>query len=283
MMVLLVACRSTNYAALMQKKVQQALGNTGIYGNVKDYTWFAYPTNNFGLGTTFALDNSTDKPSEINQECATWRCIGMENAVPTLPEEVRKFGGYADVGGDGGTITLSETEKRDVALKVVLPEIYKVLDLGVGFKNSRTVKTTLSLGRVYPRTLARQKFVDYITALPPTDRRKAAYDRGLLAVAVADYMIDSMDVDIQLDTTRDVDLNAKLSQSLNQVVGKDAAVNVKVSGGTNGQYRLTVTKPVILATLIRKQPRGGVLGSEDDRRLWKDWDVTRLDIPTTKP
>jgi len=260
----------------MQKKVKSALGDGGIYGNTSSYTWFPYPTNNFGLGTIFALDKSDERPSEANQECATWRCIGMENAIPTDPKALRDFGGYADVGGNGGVITLSETEKRDIAVKAVLPEIYKILNVDASVGSSRTVKTTLTLGRVYPRTLARQKFVDYVQALPETDRRKSAFKQGKLAVAVADYMIDSMDVAISLDTTRDAALNAKLTEQLNQVVGKDTSVSFKVSGSTSGNYTLTVTQPVILATLIKKQPRGGVLGERSD---FADWDATTLVLP----
>jgi hypothetical protein len=255
--------------------VKSVLGNCGIYCNAKGYTWFSYPTNNFGLGTTFVLDNSADVPSEANQQCATWRCIGMESAIPTDPEQMRNFGGYADVGGNGGIITLSETEKRDIAVGAVLPEIYKVLSLDANATSSRTVKTTLSLGRVYPRTLARQKFVDYVKALPAGDQRKMAWDKGMLAVAIADYMIDSMDVDISLDTARDLALNAKLTEAVNKVVGKDTAVKFKVTSSVNGHYTLSVTQPVILATLIRKQPRGGVLAARTD---WEDFDPAALVI-----
>ena len=95
---------------------------------------------------------------------------------------------------------------------------------------------------------------------------------GKLAVAVSDYMVENMEVQIDFDRAVDTGLDAKLGQKIGQVLGKDASLNVKVSSSTSGTYTLSVTKPVILATFIKRQPRAGVMAEIRDPQKWPDWD-----------
>lgn len=270
------AC-TPNYTKLMRKSVQSTVGCRGIFGTLScdSYTWFDYPTDNFGLGTTFVLPNPSATPSEDYAVCAMWSCIGVPR--PEEAAERRAFGGFAEVGGNGGQITLTETTQRQIGGSFVLPEVYKLLKIEATAVSKRTQTNRLQMGRVYPRLLNRIRYNEYIRALSPGDPRKAALEEGRLAVAVADYMIDSMDVDIHVDQKADATLNAALTSSLGSVLQaskeNQAKLSVSVSGGTNGTYHLTVTNPVILSTYIKQQAgtRTGGVPTEEEMRQWVDW------------
>lgn len=285
------AC-SSNYPKLMHSTVKRTIGDRGNYGNLptKAYTWFAYPTDNFGVGTMFVLGNRTELPSEANQRCAMWSCL--DTARPTDITLLRNFNNFADVGLNGGEITLSEKTKISIGNELVLPQVYQLVGVGTKGKASKTTTMTLRLGRIYPRVLIRSKIEDFLRGLPGTDARKIAFAQGNLAIAVADYMIESMEADIQVDRQIDQSLDLALANAaranavLAPVVGSGAKLGLSVSASGNGAYHLTIANPVIIATYIKLQPTSGVLAAPDDAQKWLDWVVTkpavaaRVAVPT---
>ena len=79
-----------NYGNFMQQKVKAAVG-----GDFKDYQWLSYPTNNFGLVTAFVLAKPRARPSDKNEWCATFTCLGMDDKqMPTTPAEILSVANY---------------------------------------------------------------------------------------------------------------------------------------------------------------------------------------------
>ena len=274
--VVLIACCNGKYAEIMKQAIQSVLGSKGMYGTLPTdaYTWFQYPTNNFGIGTSFILPDSTSQPSEANQQCAMWSCVGIANP-PEGGSDALSLSGFADYGDNGGTVSLSQDQKCSIAVNAVLPTVYNILNINGSISSSTHTKCDVTLGQVYPRVLKRDKFTAFILAKAADDSMRVAFTTGKLAVAVSDYLITSMKISIHVDKSTDAGLDAGLSSAVGKAIGKDAKVSFKVSGGTNADYTLEVTKPVILATYIKRQPSAGVLEENaNGYRAFVDWGVT---------
>jgi len=252
------------YSEVMQQKIKTLLGE-----DFKDYTWSSYPTDNFGIVTSYDPAKG-DSFGDMNFLCATWSCLSMQ--VPTDPDKKLNIAGFADVGNNGGIIKLSEKETTDLATSVVLPEIYEIVKVSADAGANTDVKTQMTLGRVYPRKLIRSKMLAYVKTLQSDDPMKAAFERGNLTLIVADVVIDSMLVKIQVDKTKQAKLAVDLASKLEVgKIFKGAKLELKVNRADNGEFEFEVVKPVILAVLARKQPQAGVL--EAPGTGWDDWKV----------
>jgi hypothetical protein len=123
--VITVICTScSSYSKIMSKAVKKAIGE-----DFKEYYAFSYPTNNFGLITTYET-----KLSYENQYCAMAACLdGLEiNSM----EEWLHFGGLADVG-KGGPITISENKKTKIASKTILPKLWNAINIEVAVETEK--------------------------------------------------------------------------------------------------------------------------------------------------
>jgi hypothetical protein len=144
----------------MGQKVRAALGD-----QFKAYTFSSYPTDNFGLATAYDPARGGDMSDE-NFLCATWSCLRQQ--PPKGPRKKLEVNGFAEVGGNGALITLTEKEQSEFGGSVVVPEIYKVLKVSADARTTKGIQTQLRLGRAYPRKLIRSKMTAVIRDLLPT-------------------------------------------------------------------------------------------------------------------
>jgi hypothetical protein len=257
-----------DYNEIMREKVSDALGP-----DYKDYYFFSYPTDNFGVGTIHILNLPEEPVNTSNQYCATYSCLGLEDKR-VLGATTLDLDGFASSGRNGGTITLTETQSKNLGLSFVLPQLFAALGLNGNFDKKSVTQTKISLGQAYPRTLDRRKFREFITR---TDGGvdgylKDAFDAGRLAVVVSDVVIENMKVEIAVNSELKSGLDAKLSQ----IPGgnfTDAEIGFKLSSTSEGTFMFEVRNPVILAKFTKKQPSAGELGLLD---TWGDW----IDVPT---
>jgi hypothetical protein len=267
-----------NYGDLMQQKVKTALG-----GDFKDYQWLSYPTNNFGLVTAFVLPKPRAKPSDKNEWCATFTCLGMEDKqMPTTPAEILSVAGYADTGEGGGQLILTDEEKKSLAISAVLPAVFRLLGLNAGVGSTSDIKTELTMGPATKRFLKKQKMLDYINQLPSSNKIKEAFDQNRLALVVADVVIDTMDITLTPNKDKNANLDAKLNSNVGNVLGSGSSLTVKVDSAASGVYHLKIERPVIVARLTLTQPfegrgPGGTTPPHLSGKLfeWTGW------IPTT--
>lgn len=274
-LVALTAC-GPNYNKVMTTKISQALGE-----DFEAYQAFSYPTNNFGLATAYTPQNGGTTPSDSDFLCDTWNCIGIaDDKVPTDPKTLLALNGFAAVGGDGGIISLTEKEQRDIALNVALPEIYKVINVAGGFEKGHVTNTTMTLGRAHPRKLRRKVMADHINKLPASDPMKQAFVNGDLVLVVADVVIDAMKVDVEVTSTGKQSLDAALGKDVGGAAGKvlgNAKLALKVTSSTDGKYSFEVSRPVIIKRLTKRQPGAGLLEKGDDD--WTDWQTQEVPVP----
>ncbi|WP_431294145.1 hypothetical protein [Pedobacter sp. P26] len=113
LMVLLgsVTANAQNYNKLMGKAIKKAIGN-----DLKGYETFSYPTDNYGLITSF--DNKSTKAK--NFLCDMWNCIGQERPATSSPDWL-SMKGFAAVGA-GGSVDLTDEEKRPLHSKSCFPK-----------------------------------------------------------------------------------------------------------------------------------------------------------------
>jgi len=250
-------CYAIDYGKTMAKKVKQVLGNS-----TKHFKFASYPVNNFGVAT--AYDNSN------TELCATWTCLAADSDVPTdtasLLSITTKSGvRYADVG-EGGAITLSDEEKRDLGVSIVLPQLLKVINLNASLGLNRDLKTDLTLGAVVIRKIIPDRVADRIKALPADSSELVAFNQRNLSLVYSDIVAKSLTITLTIDNTGNSDTDAKLSGALSGkagtvIGGQGSELSVKVDSATTGKYVLTINGPVILATWTKRQPSTGHLGA----------------------
>lgn len=250
--IVCVVCMGCNYGDEMRKAFRSAFGS-----DYNEYQFVSYPTDNFGVGTTYI--GSSDPQ---NFQCATWSCFGYTaDQVKALalanPEKVQNIDGHADVG-HGGALTLTSETTKSVGIGAVVPSIYNMLDVKADADWSKHVKVTLSMPGGHIRFINADSFTKYMNSLPDSNPRKAALRRGDLIVIWSDLVADSLTVSIDVDTTADADLDAKLSSALTgkvgTIIGQDADLTFKVNAASAGHYELQTLFPVVAAVLAAKPP-----------------------------
>lgn len=150
------------------KAIKKAIGD-----DLKGYKIFSYPTDNFGVITSYEskVDNTT-------QICATWSCLGYGSTdIPTDKTKWINVDDYASVGG-GAQVTLDDKTQKKLAVNTILPKIYNVIDLDAGLDKSSLVSTSLVIGKAYKRYVEKQKTTDYINSLENTNLLKSEIGRA---------------------------------------------------------------------------------------------------------
>jgi hypothetical protein len=260
------SCGDDDYATMMQKKVATALGN-----DFREYRFFSYPTNDYGVGTAYVLPSVSDAPSDKNFFCDSQACLS--GSGPTIDASDLTLGGYAAVGGGGGTIALSEKEQSSISANLVLPQVYGLLKVGASAGSKSGVTTSLTIDQAYPRKLQRGRVYGLLSAQGVADSHlKEAFNKGTLAFVVGDVVIKAMTVDICVDKASNAALDAALSSNVGKVLGSGSSFSVQVAASTTGCYKLMTSKPVVAAALVAKQPKaGGLEASAGDDFLVAGW------------
>jgi len=266
---------AVDYGQLMAAKVRAAIGK-----RANGYTFATYPVDNFGLATAYE-----DKVSPEKELCATWDCLGVSDDAKVeimTPEQKLKLRNgtlqYAETGA-GPALNLSDDEKRSIALKAILPKLLQVLDITFDFSTAKNVTTTLTMGPITIRNIRRKEMTDLLRSTSAHPLEKKAFEGKKLVLVYSDIVVDSMKVDIKLDASTNVDLEAKLSSALQgktigSVISKDSSLSFKVNRSNKGDYSFETAKPVIVAVYTKKQPKeGGTLGAAIDFKSWSDADL----------
>lgn len=260
--LLLIAGCTPSYNETLQQKIRQSLGD-----DYKTYTSFSYPTDNFGLATMYTSPAGTTIDDK-DFLCDTWNCLGIGNP-PTETLKLMNVAGFAAVGANGGAITLTEKEQKSLSLNAILPKVFQVLNLTGGFKKDNITTVSLQIGQAWPRKLRRQEMINYFTTLPASSLEKQAFIAGNVSLVVADVVVDKMTVDVGVTRDLAANLDAKLG-GLPNAVFSNSELSVGMTSSTAGNYTFTVTRPVIVLRLAKRQPTAGGLSAPLDDN-WLDW------------
>ncbi|MDO3423961.1 hypothetical protein QWT87_03595 [Chryseobacterium sp. APV1] len=248
----------------MGEAIKKAIGN-----DLKGYKIFSYPTDNFGLITSY--ENSL---SDGNFLCDMLNCIGINDSAQVDWLSLNDFAGV----GSGGSITLEEKQKSKFAVEVLLPKIYDVVGINGGFEKEKETVVTLNIGKAYLRKLRRDKIVEYIEKLDNSKSIKRAFLNGKLVLVVADCVIENMSVTVKVDQEISASLDAKLGVTGSTVAAKvfqDASLSVKFEKKSEGVYTFSISHPVIFARLTKKQPTAGYLNNDE---FFESWETVKSDF-----
>ena len=256
MLVAFCALRSygatADYGKIMQSTLKHSLGD-----DFRQYEWLSYPTNNFGVATMYVLESEKSRPSGSNQWCATFTCIGLsENQIPSDPRLRLTVNGFADVGS-GGPISISGSDSASLAVGFFAPAIFNVLRLSAETSEIRLEHMTLRLGNISKRFLKKQQIFTFIDNLPASSPVRKALDSDRLAIVAGDVVIDSLELDLDLDEAQNHNLTARLDSLLNRKAGALTGMTVQVRREKKGQYRLIIDQPTVVARLTLRHPLRG--------------------------
>lgn len=250
-----------NYNRIMTKAIKKAIGT-----DLKEYQTFSYPTDNFGLITSYQ-NSATD----ANFLCDMWNCIGINSSNIIDKTNWLSLNNFAAVGG-GGSIELSNKDKSKIAIEVVLPKIYNVIGITGEFKKEKNTEITISIGKAYLRKLRRDEIIKYINNLDNSKSIKQNYINGSLVLIVADCVIEDMAVKVKVNQNMASNIDAKIGVSGTSTGAKifqDSSLSVGVEKLSDGVYNFSISHPVIFARLAKKQPSAGALGENQDFSDWK--------------
>lgn len=250
------SCTGDSYTKTMVKAVKKT-----IVGDFSGYHGINFPTNNFGLLTTYEIS-----PSDKNMICAMARCF--DSLYLTNKDDSLGMGGLADIG-KGAAISLSEDTQTQLSADVILPELWKTLNVKGGVDSKKGVNVKMSFGPTYKRHLNRLKFEKFIGNLPEDDPYKKRYNTGGLVIVIADVIVDNMEIIVNLESTLAAELDGKIG--LVGTAPKDI-LKGEFKKVKEGQYSFKVNQPLIVLRLVRKQPQAGFLGASDNFDDWQPVD-----------
>lgn len=246
--------------------------------DVRDYQALSYPTNSFGVVTAYQSVGQGKAVSDGDFVCATWKCLGIEAAkAPTRVDDqmtVRIDGVEYATMGKGGPIKLSAENSSDYALKVMLPKVQQVLNLGVGLDSKSVVKVQLEIGPATKRLMNKPDFVAYLNSATtrPSATKTAlqkTYSQGALVLVVGDVVVNSVKATVTTSKEVAPSVDAKLGGSASKIFS-DAEASFKVTKKQESTYEVESTGPVVALRLLRAQPGAGQLGASSD---WSDWPI----------
>lgn len=199
--------------------------------------------------------------------------------MPSEPLESIKLNGFAAVG-NGGTIQLGISEQRDVVIKAVMPDLVRSLGINGEIDLSGITIATVRVGGATVRKLRRQEMLAYITQLAPTHQVRRMFEDGSLVLVVADIVVYGLEADISLTAGSNKELEDRLAEKVNGTISSEGnALSFRLSKSVSGSYRLSATKPLIVAVLPKKQRTAGSLSSPSSlsiRDEWVDWIPGRI-------
>jgi len=219
----------------------------------RDYSWLSLPVDNFGVCTMFRLASLSDKPSDRNQICATWSCLGKAK-----PHDIRdEITVYSFVDeGNGRPLQIEERKARKIGLALVLKPLLASLGIDATLADSKTITTRFKTDRAYRRGVTIDSLKTHLDGMDKSSEAYAAYDAGLLAFIKADIVLSDIEVSVTLDKAKDGAIDAALARAAERASTAGESLGITVSDSTDGHYVLRNPGAAIYGVLAVKQPRG---------------------------
>lgn len=261
-----VPAAAQDYGKKVSKAWQQVLAIAKEDG---DYRWSGYPVDNFGLATFYDAPKGK-KWTDSDRICATWTCLNVAPAAipayvadPPDPNADGRLGlnGFADVG-QGSSVTLDTKQSKDIGIKLLLPGLAQVLNLGANIDWKRGVTTVITIQKIYKRSANRDKLLQFIGGPDNKNQTlKNGFANARLSWVAADILATGVELKITVDNKTNADADVKLTQAA-AVIAKDSSLNFKFASTGAGTYTLTIDRPLVLAVQTRSQP-GALMLTED--------------------
>jgi hypothetical protein len=251
-----------------------AVLKTAFALNDPDWQFAVYPVDNFGVATGY---NFTPGQPTRDKDfiCATFGCLQISPAPAVGSDPWKKVNGFAELG-NGGALTIHSDSKSTFGLSVILPGILKLIKADFSADYSKNVTVDIEIPGGAKRMLDRGQFVTAINGMASTLPLKKAYLNGTLDYVIGDLIVDSMTMNISVDRSKNLKADAELTQAKG-ILDANSSLNMNMGTSGQGTYKLTVSKPVILAYLHRRQPAAGESAQTVN---WDNW--VKVNAPIQK-
>ncbi|MDH7459636.1 hypothetical protein QEG73_00045 [Chitinophagaceae bacterium 26-R-25] len=239
------SCYSQNESSNAIMAMKKAIGSS-----IDKYTTYSQPTTNFGVGT--ACRNKWVPRGAML--CDMVSSYGLD----TVKDENlwKSVNGFAFYGNVPGPLTLTDTIANGYGLALLLPKIFKVLNINVGVKSDKTKSVQLTIDSAVIRYLNYDKFKSLVNSGRNTGLADA-YRSNRLVVATSDYVLLNYTLQIALVDTFGVAVAAKLDSLLKitenfSLNGQDS-LGFSIKHFEQGTYKISSNKPVVFAIYTMKQ------------------------------
>ena len=287
LLALLVANSATagSYSEEMSKAVKKAFGPriSGLsQAQQHALIWSTYPTDNFGVATTSVVRTPNGDAHAATFLCAPSTCLGRPPAPCT---DSLSLYGFASIGA-GAPVQVNEKAQKDIALAALGSGIAGVLGIDLGFTKKKDTTLTLTIGKAYVRLLERPQYEAYIRALPQGDPRNVGLKECRLVINDADIVVEGLAFGIQINTTANAGLTAKMD-SLATLSGIDGgSISVRVAKAGSGSYLIKTSSPLVVAVAPFQQHTKGSLELTPSY-TWEaarlpNWAASRSSLPRVK-
>ncbi|MBL7743140.1 MAG: hypothetical protein JNN00_06645 [Chitinophagaceae bacterium] len=259
--VLVFSQRPAAASASATEAVKDAIGS-----DIKKYTAYSYPTNNFGVGTSC---KGQWLPRGI-MICDMATCFGL-TAVSQNSQAWKNVNGYAFFG-QGGPLTLNDTLNQQYGVGVLLSKILGVLNINMGMERKQTKSVKLTIDSAVLRFLNFEKYKQF--ALSGTNSLlKDSYLAKELVVATSDFVLMDYSIEISPVDSFGINLITKLNEAIKDNTNPQKmqdSIGVGIRRERNGTFSLKSSKPVVFAVFIRKQKQIGL--QDEGKKDFSDWE-----------
>lgn len=250
-----------------QKENQQAISamKNAIGSQIRHYTPYSYPTNNFGIGTS-CYRKWVPRGTMM---CDMVESFGLNTLSSENSQAWKNVNGYAYYGV-GGPLTLNDTINSEYAVDLLLPKIFNTLRIALNIGKTKTNSVKLTIDSAVVRYLKFDTFRNYVLSQKNRSLYNAWQKRKLLVVT-SDYVLLDYSIEINPSDSFGLFLQAKLD-SINNIapnlLAQNDSLGVKISKQSDGRFTLKSDKPIVFAVFITKQKQIAPQGETKD---WSDW------------
>jgi hypothetical protein len=250
------ASRSQTYGQTLSRQWRNTLG---LHSSDGAFRWFAYPTDNFGIITSY-LAPAGRPLTDADRICATWTCLGFDpSKIPADESRYTTAAGIAD-SKLTASFELANDKQGRAAATLLLANLFNALAIDGPVTISEDVRFDLRAVQVFRRSLNPAKFQDYLASAPASPIRDV-WRSGRLTYIAADLLARDLQLTLEVDPRTDPQLAAQISRAMAKL-GRDGISSIRISSPWAGGYVVQFSGFMVLAAQLRHQP-GSVLSPED--------------------
>jgi hypothetical protein len=245
------ASRSQTYGQTLSRQWRNTLG---LHASDGAFRWFAYPTDNFGVLTSY-LAPPGSQLTDADRICATWTCLGVDPSK--IPADEVRFTSVAGIADSElrSSFELVNDQQGRAAVTLLLANLFNALAIDGPVTFSRDVRFDLRAVQVFKRSLNLSEFQDYLATAPASPIRDA-WRSGRLTYIASDIVARDLQLTIEVDPHADPLMVAQISRAMAKL-GRDGISGIRISSPWKGGYVVQFSGFMVLATQLRHQPGPG--------------------------
>jgi hypothetical protein len=155
-----------------------------------------------------------------------------------------------------GPIDLDESMSRTSGGSLSFPGFFQILGIGAGITSQKGVTVKMHIDKATVREL---NFNEFSKAYNQRKFDPSVYEalKQDLIMCFADVQFTGLKINLTLDMSKHANLDAKLTENVGKVLGKESAVGIKLDKKGTGSFVIEPVGTVTVAYLFRPIPKKG--------------------------